>query len=172
MAVQRTDARAKDSGSRLASRSSGSAGGYLANSVFGQAREHDLLDLLVRDEALKEHARRYGLGGLLYATRYFQQEFDHVHGRFEVGENLAQMMAGTQTYLLHTHWTDLAVYQPDPSLPCLERGGGSLVVAMVAPRRPGSWPALSGQGQVPMRAPSAMACMRCPLRRMVMVLPM
>jgi hypothetical protein len=48
---------------------------------------------------------------------------------FEVGQNLAQMVAGTPTYPLHTHWTDLAVYQPDPSLPCLERGARELVLS-------------------------------------------
>jgi glycosyltransferase involved in cell wall biosynthesis len=70
------------------------ADGALANSVLGQAREHRLLDLRVRDEALREHAQRHGLGALLYVTRYFQSEFDHVHGRFEVGEGLTREVLG------------------------------------------------------------------------------
>ena len=73
------------------------ADGALANSVIGQAQEHRLLDLMVREEALREHAHRAGLGGLLYTTRYFQQEFDHVHGRFEVGENLTREVLGVLT---------------------------------------------------------------------------
>lgn len=64
------------------------ASGPLSNSVFDLDREHQQLDLLVRDEALREHARRYGLGALLYFTGYFQREFDHVHGRLRVGEGL------------------------------------------------------------------------------------
>jgi glycosyltransferase involved in cell wall biosynthesis len=66
------------------------ADGALANSVIGRQEEHRQMDLLVREEALREHVRRYGPGALLYATSYFQREFDHVHGRFEVGENLTR----------------------------------------------------------------------------------
>lgn len=47
---------------------------------------------------------------------------------FEVGESIADMIAGVPTYPLHTHWTDLAVYQPDPSLPCLERGAREVLL--------------------------------------------
>jgi hypothetical protein len=47
---------------------------------------------------------------------------------FEVGTDIADMIAGTPTYPLHTHWTDLAVYQPDPSLPCLERGAREVLL--------------------------------------------
>jgi glycosyltransferase involved in cell wall biosynthesis len=64
------------------------ASGTLSNSVFDLEREHRRFDLLIRDEALREHARRYGLGALLYFTGYFQREFDHVHGRLRVGEGL------------------------------------------------------------------------------------
>lgn len=64
------------------------ADGALANSVIGRQEEHQRLDLLLRDEALREHVRSHGMGGLLYVTRYFQREFDHVHGRFGVGEGL------------------------------------------------------------------------------------
>lgn len=48
---------------------------------------------------------------------------------FEVGESLAQMVAGAPTWPLHTHWTDLAVYQPDPHQPCLEIGARELILA-------------------------------------------
>jgi hypothetical protein len=47
---------------------------------------------------------------------------------FEVGETLRQMVAGSPSYSLHTHWSDLAVYQPDPDAPCLERGARELVL--------------------------------------------
>lgn len=47
---------------------------------------------------------------------------------YEVGENIADMIAGTPAYPLHTHWTDLAVYQPDPSMPCLDRGARQLLL--------------------------------------------
>jgi hypothetical protein len=66
------------------------ADGTLANSVIAMPEEHQRLDLLVREEALREYVRSHGTGGLLYATRYFQREFDHVHGRFEVGEGLTR----------------------------------------------------------------------------------
>ncbi|MCU1613974.1 MAG: hypothetical protein JWO98_1514 [Frankiales bacterium] len=66
------------------------ADGSLANSVIGLHGEHRTGDLKVRNEALKEHVARHGLGGLLYLTQYVQQEFDHVHGRFAVGEDLTR----------------------------------------------------------------------------------
>jgi glycosyltransferase involved in cell wall biosynthesis len=66
------------------------AEGALANSVIELDGEHRAEDLKVRDEALREHVGRYGAGALLYVTSYFQREFDHVHGRFEVGENLTR----------------------------------------------------------------------------------
>lgn len=47
---------------------------------------------------------------------------------FEAGETLTEMVAGVPAYPLHTHWTDLAVYQPDPELPCLARGAQGLVL--------------------------------------------
>ena len=62
------------------------ADGALANSVIGQPEDHQRMDLLVRDEALREHVRRYGLGGLLYLTSYFQREIDLMHGRVTYGE--------------------------------------------------------------------------------------
>jgi glycosyltransferase involved in cell wall biosynthesis len=70
------------------------ADGALANSVIGQQEEHQRLDLRVREEALREHVRRYGIGALLYVTKYFQRELDHVHGRFAVGEGLTRDVLG------------------------------------------------------------------------------
>ncbi|MGH6612687.1 hypothetical protein [Sphingomonas sp.] len=48
---------------------------------------------------------------------------------FEIGDTIAQMVAQTRTWPAHTHWTDLAVYQPDPDTPCLEIGARELVLA-------------------------------------------
>lgn len=70
------------------------AEGTLANSVIDLQSDHRSEDLKVREEALQEHVHRYGLGALLYYTKYFQTEFDHVHGRFEVGENLTRDVLG------------------------------------------------------------------------------
>lgn len=47
---------------------------------------------------------------------------------FETGESLAQMIAGTPLWPLHSHWTDLPVYQPDPLQPCLDIGARELVL--------------------------------------------
>lgn len=47
---------------------------------------------------------------------------------FEAGRDIAAMVAGAPAYPLHTHWTDLRVYQPDPDAPCLERGARGLVL--------------------------------------------
>ena len=35
----------------------------------------------MRDEALREYARKNGLGALLYLTKYFQREMDLLHER-------------------------------------------------------------------------------------------
>ncbi len=61
-------------------------------------------------------------------TQVWADQEDRPPIPFEVGETVAQMVAGEPTYPLHTHWTDLAVYQPDPNLPCLERGARELVL--------------------------------------------
>ena len=55
---------------------------------------------------------------------------------FETGETLAQMVTmfvmppppDPITWPAHTHWTDLAVYQPDPDTACLEIGARELVL--------------------------------------------
>jgi glycosyltransferase involved in cell wall biosynthesis len=43
-----------------------------ANSVFAGADLHERFDRLVRDRALRERARAYGLGDLLYLSRHIQ----------------------------------------------------------------------------------------------------
>jgi glycosyltransferase involved in cell wall biosynthesis len=63
------------------------ADGTLANSVIGTREDHQLMDLLVRDEALREHAHRDGLGSLLYVTSYLQREIDLMHERVTYGES-------------------------------------------------------------------------------------
>ena len=55
--------------------------GPLANSVLDRLDEHREMDLMLREEALRDHVRRHGLGGLLYLTAYIQGEVDLLHGR-------------------------------------------------------------------------------------------
>ena len=47
---------------------------------------------------------------------------------FEVGEDLPGMLAGTPDYTIHTHWTDMPVYTPDPDVPCLPIGAREIFV--------------------------------------------
>lgn len=56
------------------------AQGALANSVIARDADHRAVDLLVRDEALRTFARQYGVGDLLYLTKYIQLEADRVIG--------------------------------------------------------------------------------------------
>jgi glycosyltransferase involved in cell wall biosynthesis len=62
------------------------AEGSLANSVVDRWDDHERLDLVVREGALRDHARTHGLGGLLYLTKYFQREIDQIHDRITYGE--------------------------------------------------------------------------------------
>jgi hypothetical protein len=87
------------------------ADGALANSVFGRAQDHRRLDLLVRDEALKEHAHRHGLGGPLYTARVVQEVSEDVRGRIEAGSDLtreALAALARQAELLGTQAEQLA----------------------------------------------------------------
>jgi glycosyltransferase involved in cell wall biosynthesis len=59
------------------------AEGAEANSVHARQDEHRDLDLKLRDEALRDYARRHGLGAVLYLTKYFQREMDKVHERMD-----------------------------------------------------------------------------------------
>jgi glycosyltransferase involved in cell wall biosynthesis len=59
------------------------AEGALGNSVIAHDSDHQKLDLLMRDEALRAYARQNGLGGLLYLTRYVQREMDRLRERGE-----------------------------------------------------------------------------------------
>jgi glycosyltransferase involved in cell wall biosynthesis len=61
-------------------------GGPEANSVTARLDEHREADLLLRDEALRAHARAHGFGDLLYLTTYIQREADNLHGRFNFAE--------------------------------------------------------------------------------------
>jgi glycosyltransferase involved in cell wall biosynthesis len=54
------------------------AQGTMANSVIVRDSEHDLSDLLVREEALRAYAREHGLGEVLYLTRFIRQQTDGV----------------------------------------------------------------------------------------------
>ena len=65
---------------------------------------------------------------LLPGARVWADQEDRPPLPFEVGESIGAMVAGAPAYPLHTHWTDLAVYQPDPDQPCLERGARELVL--------------------------------------------
>ena len=47
---------------------------------------------------------------------------------FEVGQTLAETVDGTPSFPLHSHWTDLPAYQPDPDVPCLVRGAREMVL--------------------------------------------
>jgi len=68
-------------------------GGSLGNSVILRADDHRRFDLLVRDEALREHVRQNGLGGLLYMTRFVDTEIGHLHGRvIHNGEEILRLM--------------------------------------------------------------------------------
>lgn len=62
-------------------------------------------------------------------TRVWADQEDRPPIPFETGGSLAEMMAGAPAHPLHTHWTDLAVYQPDPDQPCLARGARDLVLS-------------------------------------------
>lgn len=66
------------------------AEGALANSVIAVLDQHHDEDLRLRDEALREHVRRHGMGGLLYLTKYLQNEIDHLHDRITFGEGRLQ----------------------------------------------------------------------------------
>lgn len=55
--------------------------GSLGNSVILNADDHLKFDLLVRDDAVREHVRKYGIGGLLYLTRFVDTEIGHLHAR-------------------------------------------------------------------------------------------
>jgi glycosyltransferase involved in cell wall biosynthesis/uncharacterized coiled-coil protein SlyX len=70
------------------------ADGSAANTVLGRREEHLEHDLRVRDAALSEYVRQHGVGGLLYATRYFQGEIDLLHDHVErVQARLAEVVA-------------------------------------------------------------------------------
>ena len=108
------------------------AEGPLANSVIDLQSDHRAEDLKVREEALQEHAARFGLGGLLYYTKYFQTEFDHVHGRFEVGEGLTREVLGVlagQRELLERQEEFLR--RQEERLAELERAPGAGLVQLV-----------------------------------------
>ncbi|MEP5807676.1 MAG: hypothetical protein ABJ310_19640 [Roseobacter sp.] len=47
---------------------------------------------------------------------------------FEVGKDLTDMIADTQNYTVHTHWSDLPVYVPDNQEPCLPIGSREIFV--------------------------------------------
>lgn len=84
------------------------AQGALANSVIGQHDGHVELDLRVRDEALREYARKNGLGALLYLTTYVQRETDLLLERGEMRqrelmgrvEKLHEVLDGQRAELL------------------------------------------------------------------------
>lgn len=65
---------------------------------------------------------------LLPGARVWADQEDRPPIPFETGENLEQMIAAAPVVPLHTHWTDLPVYQPDPQLPCLRIGARALVL--------------------------------------------
>jgi glycosyltransferase involved in cell wall biosynthesis len=54
------------------------AQGAMANSVIVRDADHQVNDLLVRDEALRAYAREHGLGEVLYLTRFIRQQTDGV----------------------------------------------------------------------------------------------
>ncbi|SEP18210.1 glycosyltransferase family 2 protein [Trujillonella endophytica] len=71
------------------------ADGALVNSVFARARDHRAADLRVREEALRAHVRRHGVGGLLYLTGYLRTEIDHLHNLFrESALRQEELLAG------------------------------------------------------------------------------
>ncbi len=61
--------------------------GSLGNSVITNADDHRKFDLLVRNEALQAHVREYGMGSLLYLTKYINREFEHVVDRGQVHQD-------------------------------------------------------------------------------------
>lgn len=60
--------------------------------------------------------------------RFWAEQEDSPAIPFEAGEDLSGMVAGTPTYTVHSHWTDLPVYTPDPDVPCLPIGARALFV--------------------------------------------
>lgn len=66
------------------------AEGALANSVLAVLDQHHDEDLRLRDEALRDYVHRHGTGGLLYLTKYFQDEIDLLHDRITFGEGRLQ----------------------------------------------------------------------------------
>ena len=79
-----------------------------------------------------DEVRPGGLGANLVnvaaGVRVWAYQDDRPPIPFEVGENITDMVAGAEIYPLHTHWTDLAVYQPDPTLPCLQIGAREVIL--------------------------------------------
>lgn len=61
-------------------------------------------------------------------ARVWADQEDRPPVPFETGTDIAAMVTGDPVAALHTHWTDLRVYQPDPDVPCLERGARELVL--------------------------------------------
>ncbi len=55
-------------------------------------------------------------------ARVWADQEDRPPVPFEVGEDLAAMLAGDPTWAVHTHWTDLRAYVPDSQAPCLPVG--------------------------------------------------
>lgn len=66
------------------------AQGALANTVIARDSDHRRMDLLVREQALRAYARENGLGGLLYGTKYLQQEMDQLQARMQ--QNQAEVV--------------------------------------------------------------------------------
>jgi len=62
-------------------------------------------------------------------VRLWADQEDRAPVPFEVGETLEQIIDGAPGYPVHTHWTDLPAYRPDPDAPCLPVGARELVLA-------------------------------------------
>lgn len=68
--------------------------GPLGNSVIADSDDHRKFDLLVRNDALREHVRQHGLGSLLYVTKFVDREIGRFHDRINFGEaRLAELLS-------------------------------------------------------------------------------
>lgn len=63
------------------------ATGALGNSVFAARDAHRKYDLLVRERALHEHERKYGVGDLLYLTKILDHRMGELHDRLTKVDN-------------------------------------------------------------------------------------
>ncbi len=99
---------------------------------------------LITARLYAEETRPAGLLADLVAVpagaRVWADQEDQPPLPFEIGENLEQMMAGDPTYPVHTHWSDLPAYVPDPDYPCLPIGAREMYLAdgglLLAPHPP------------------------------------